>query len=70
MILLTPLIAMLSVVPVAMAMLPEKVEQVARAEASPEFWIVAVAWLLHWAADAARQYMILWKLLRCEDAVC
>jgi len=40
---LTPLIAMSSVVPVAMAMLPEKVEQLARAEASPEFWMVVVA---------------------------
>ena len=34
---------MLSVVPVAMAMLPEKVEHAAMAEASPWFWMVAVA---------------------------
>jgi hypothetical protein len=42
---------MLSVVPVAMAMLPEKVVQVERADASPEFWMVAVPEALH---DAAR----------------
>lgn len=30
---------------VAMAIEPEKVVQLARAEASPPFWIVAVAWL-------------------------
>lgn len=40
---LTPLMAMSSVVPVATAMLPEKVEQEARAVASPAFWMVSVA---------------------------
>lgn len=34
---------MSSVVPVAMAMLPEKVEQEAMALASPAFWMVVVA---------------------------
>jgi hypothetical protein len=34
---------MLSVVPVAMAMLPEKVVHDARPEASPAFWMVVVA---------------------------
>jgi hypothetical protein len=34
---------MLSVVPVAMAMLPEKVVHAATAEASPAFWMVVVA---------------------------
>ena len=38
---------MLSVVPVAMAMLPAKVVQDARAVASPEFWIVVVPEVLH-----------------------
>lgn len=38
---------MLSVVPVAMAMLPAKVVQDARAVASPEFWIVVVPEILH-----------------------
>ena len=38
---------MLSVTPVAMAMLPEKVEHAARADASPPFWMVVVAELLH-----------------------
>jgi len=37
-----------SVVPVATATLPLNVEHRARAEASPEFWIVVVA-ALHWA---------------------
>lgn len=44
--------AMLSLVPVAMAMLPEKVVQEARADASPAFWMVVVAalqLLLDWA---------------------
>jgi hypothetical protein len=41
---------MSSVVPVAMAMLPVKVEQEARALASPAFWIVVVAETLQ-AAD-------------------
>jgi hypothetical protein len=40
---LIPLSIMLSVVPVAMAMLPEKVVHDARPEASPAFWIVVVA---------------------------
>lgn len=38
-----------SVVPVAMAMLPEKVEQPESADASPAFWMVVVA-ALHEAA--------------------
>jgi hypothetical protein len=42
---------MSSVVPVAMAMLPEKVEQDARAVASPAFWIVVVADALQAAVD-------------------
>jgi hypothetical protein len=41
---------MSSVVPVAMAMLPEKVEQLARPVASPAFWIVVVEEMLHEAA--------------------
>jgi hypothetical protein len=43
---------MSSVVPVAMAMDPEKVLQAARAVASPAFWMVRVAELeqLDWAA--------------------
>lgn len=49
---LTPLIAMSSVVPVAMAMEPEKVEHVARAVASPAFWMVNVAEALHAAVWA------------------
>merc|ERR1712137_422256 len=40
---LTPGKEMSSVVPVAMAMLPEKVEQEAMALASPAFWMVVVA---------------------------
>lgn len=40
---LMPSSAMSSVVPVAMAMLPEKVEHDANAVASPEFWMVVVA---------------------------
>jgi hypothetical protein len=49
---LMPLSAMSSVVPVAMAMDPEKVLQAARAVASPAFWMVAVADVeqLDWAA--------------------
>lgn len=43
---------MSSVVPVAMAMLPEKVEQVATADASPAFWTVMVAEVLHSAVVA------------------
>jgi hypothetical protein len=41
---------MLSVVPVAIATLPEKVLQDARAVASPEFWMVVVPETLHDAA--------------------
>ena len=42
---------MSSLVPVAMAMLPEKVEQaLARAVASPEFWMVVVPEMLQAAA--------------------
>jgi hypothetical protein len=47
---LTPLMAMSSVVLVAMAMLPEKVEQLARPVASPAFWMVVVAEMLQEAA--------------------
>ena len=43
----TPLMAMLSVTPVARAMLPLKVEHAARADASPPLWMVVVAALLH-----------------------
>ena len=39
--------AIWSVAPVAMAMLPEKVEQAASADASPALWRVVVAALLH-----------------------
>jgi len=46
---------MLSVVPVAIAMLPEKVLQDARAVASPEFWIVVVPEILHDAAKLSQQ---------------
>lgn len=45
--------AMSSVVPVAMAMLPEKVEQLARAVASPAFWMVVVAETLQAAGGAS-----------------
>jgi len=48
---------MLSVVPVAMAMLPAKVLQDARAVASPEFWMVVVPEILHDAAtERTSQY--------------
>jgi hypothetical protein len=40
---------MSSVVSVATAMLPEKVEHEARAVASPALWMVFVAEALHWA---------------------
>jgi hypothetical protein len=40
---------MLPVVPVAIAMLPEKVVHDASADASPWLWIVWVAEALHWA---------------------
>jgi len=47
---LTPLMTMSSVVPVATAMLPEKVEHDAMAVASPAFWTVRVAEALQAAA--------------------
>jgi hypothetical protein len=47
---LTPLMEISSVVPVAMAMLPVKVEQLASPEASPAFWMVVVPEMLHEAA--------------------
>ena len=48
---------MSSVVPVAMAMLPVKVLQDARAVASPEFWMVVVPAILHdEAAERTSQY--------------
>jgi hypothetical protein len=45
---------MSSVVPVAIAMLPVKVEQLARPVASPAFWMVVVAEMLHEAAGSGR----------------
>ena len=48
---------MSSVVPVAMAMLPVKVLQDARAVASPEFWMVVVPEILH---DATENESVRW----------
>ena len=48
---------MSSVVPVAIAMLPENVEQDASAVASPAFWMVVVAEMVHSAAGAVSRLL-------------
>ena len=61
---LTPLREMSSVVPVAIAMLPEKVEHEAMALASPAFWMVMVADVLQAAGGlVSKQRGSQWSLV-------